>query len=365
MIIGSILLGVTQKMDVIEDCCVIVGLVGVQFLYAGNSILLSYILKFGIHPSSLIILSSFATFLLLSPFSFLFERKLWPKRISSKLFIQWLLLSFGGVTVFQYLFMKGVSLTSPEMATAMPNLAPGLIFCIAWALRLEKVKLDCIYSRAKIGGTLLCVVGAVAMSVMKSVVQVNAAKESETSSPQTPQTVVFDRQTIVGCIYLIAAVIDLSFQVILQAITLHEFPAPVSLCAVTSLIGGLMTAIAQRFEDRQTQQPEWHLLTIQEMLVYAILAGSVSGMCVSLNAWAMKKRGPVIVAIFNPLGTVISAVFSVITLGESIGAGSLGGMCLMFTGLYLVLWAKRKEDVFIANDTSLEIEPDVEKPLLA
>ncbi|GFP81763.1 wat1-related protein at5g47470 [Phtheirospermum japonicum] len=359
--IGILLLWVSKKRDVIEDVGVIVGLVAVQFLYAGNSILLSYILKFGVHPSSLIIFSSFATFLILSPFSILFERRLWPIRFSRKLLLQVLLISFGGVTVFQSLFMKGVSLTSPEMATAMPNLAPGLIFCIAWALRLEKVKLGCIYSRAKIAGTLLCVLGAVAMSVMKSVVQQNTAKD------QSEVSLVFDRQTIVGCIYLIAAVFDLSFQVILQAITLRDFPAPISLCAVTSLIGGLMTAVAQMFEDdRQRQQPEyWPLLTIQEMVVYAILTGSVSGMCVSLNAWAMKKRGPVIVAIFNPLGTVISAIFSVITLGESIGAGSLGGMCLMFTGLYLVLWAKRKEDFSITNDKSLEIEPDVEKPLLA
>jgi len=35
--------------------------------------------------------------------------------------------------VFQYLFLKGINLTSPAMGTAMPNIAPGLIFIIAWA----------------------------------------------------------------------------------------------------------------------------------------------------------------------------------------------------------------------------------------
>jgi hypothetical protein len=39
------------------------------------------------------------------------------------------------VTLFQSLFLKGIKLTSPAMATAMPNLAPGLIFIIAWTLR--------------------------------------------------------------------------------------------------------------------------------------------------------------------------------------------------------------------------------------
>lgn len=52
---------------------------------------------------------------------------------------------------------------------------------------------------------------------------------------------------------------------------------------------------------------------------------------------------------------------------------SLAGMCLMFTGLYFVLWAKRKEgiegisitDDDDDDDCSLEPEYDIEKPLLA
>ncbi|MCI85997.1 auxin-induced protein 5NG4, partial [Trifolium medium] len=35
---------------------------------------------------------------------------------------------------FQSLFLKGISLTSAAMGTAMPNLAPGLIFIIAWTV---------------------------------------------------------------------------------------------------------------------------------------------------------------------------------------------------------------------------------------
>ncbi|KAK6137709.1 hypothetical protein DH2020_028544 [Rehmannia glutinosa] len=251
------------------------------------------------------------------------------------------------------------------MATAMPNLAPGLIFFIAWALRLEKIKLGCIYSRAKIAGTLLCVFGAVFMSLMQSTLQKHTAKEAaEVAFPSPPEDDVFDRKTIVGSLYLIAAVFVLSSQVVLQAITLRDFPAPISLCAITSLIGAVLTAIVQMVGDRKLDTG-WPLITIQQMVFFAILAGSVSGMCVSFNAWAMKKRGPVIVSIFNPLATVISAIFSVITLGESIGLGSLSGMCLMFTGLYFVLWAKKKEGFSISDDSSLEIEGDEEKPLLA
>ncbi|PIN02388.1 hypothetical protein CDL12_25096 [Handroanthus impetiginosus] len=348
----------SMKWEVIEDVGVVVGLVCVQFLYAGNSILLSYLLKLGFEASSLIIFSNFATFFVLSPLSVIFERRRWPNRISCRLFVNLLLLSFGGVTVFQSLFMEGVHLTSPAMATAMPNLAPGLIFLIAWAFRLEKIQLGCRYSRAKIGGTFLCVFGAVVMSLMQSsTVQDNTEKEAFLSPSSD---IAFDKQIIVGSMYLIAAVFVLSIQVVLQAITLREFPAPMSLCATTSLIGMLITTVLQFIEDH-TWDPGWPQLSIQEMISYSILAGSVSGMCVSFNAWAMKKKGPVMVSIFNPLGTVISALFSVITFGEFIGLGSLAGMCLMFIGLYSVLWAKKHEDFAV----SLENEYDVEKPLLS
>lgn len=47
----------------------------------------------------------------------------------------------------------------------------------------------------------------------------------------------------------------------------------------------------------------------------------------------------------------------------------MAGMLVMFTGLYLVLWAKRNEsnvDISIVDvDDSLEIAFDIEKPLLS
>lgn len=44
-------------------------------------------------------------------------------------------ISIRRVTMFQTLFVKGIQLTSPAMGTAMPNLAPGFIFIIAWIFR--------------------------------------------------------------------------------------------------------------------------------------------------------------------------------------------------------------------------------------
>lgn len=58
----------------LEDIAIITGLIGIQFMYAGNSIFLSYLMSLGFKPSALIILTTSATFFVLAPLSFFFER---------------------------------------------------------------------------------------------------------------------------------------------------------------------------------------------------------------------------------------------------------------------------------------------------
>jgi hypothetical protein len=79
--------------------------------------------------------------------------------------------------------------------------------------RLEKVKLCCVYSKVKIVGTILCVVGALMMSLMSST---ESAKESKSSESTPPGDMSFDKHKINGCLYLIAAVFVLSSNVVLQ-----------------------------------------------------------------------------------------------------------------------------------------------------
>lgn len=92
---------------------------------------------------------------------------------------------------------------------------PFLLMDFQWDVnswcRLEKVKLSCLYSKVKILGTLLCVVGAVTMGLMHS-----AAPAQETSV-NTPN-IIFDREKIIGCVYLLAAVFVLSSTVVLQVL---------------------------------------------------------------------------------------------------------------------------------------------------
>ena len=63
-----------MKKEMIEEVVIIGGLVMVQFVYAGNSLLMSYLMSLGLGPFTIVIFSTFATSLILSPFAILFER---------------------------------------------------------------------------------------------------------------------------------------------------------------------------------------------------------------------------------------------------------------------------------------------------
>ncbi|KAK9020826.1 hypothetical protein V6N11_010838 [Hibiscus sabdariffa] len=192
------------KRPLLEDVAIIGGLVGVQFVYAGNSVLHAYLMSLGLRPFPIVICFTLAsaTFFILSPFAFYFERSQWPNRLTLKFITQLVLISFGG---------------------------------------LEKVVLSCLYNKVKIAGTFLCVLAAITMSLMQSIVS------------SGDYNGIFNKHKIIGCMYLMAAVLVLSSNVVLQAKTLGDFPAPMSLCAITSLIGVIITSLVQLFEIHDLQ----------------------------------------------------------------------------------------------------------------
>ncbi|KAF8380506.1 hypothetical protein HHK36_027993 [Tetracentron sinense] len=333
----------SSKSEFIEDIALVAGLMSVQVVYAIYAVFMSYLMSIGLHRVFLIIFGSFSTFIFLFPLSICFER----------------------ITLFQALMLTGLEKTSPGIASAMPNLAPGLIFFIAWSLRLEKVKVKSMYSKVKIVGTLVCIIGAVTMSFMQGPAASHTLATAPTTSAVAPPApeLSFDKNKIIGCMYLMAAVFVQACTIVLQATALGDFPAPMSLCATTSLIGSILTLIIQLIQEHKFDTG-WPILSVQDLIAYALMGGSVTGACVSFQAWSMKKKGPVLVSMFTPIGTLSSVVLSAVTLGDSITLGSLAGMFLMFAGLYFFLWAKGKEN-YAVEDYGFESTKDAEKPLLS
>ncbi|CAN6175416.1 unnamed protein product [Urochloa humidicola] len=349
-----------------EDGAISLGLVGVQLAGAAYMVVVTPVLALGLDPLFLVAIGSLCTAVLTTPFAVKLERKKWPSELSSRLLFQFIVLALGGVTGFQALLLHGMKMTSPAIASAMPNLAPGFIFIISGCLGFERVDLKCRYTRAKILGTVVCLGGAIAMSVLQSPDTPSPGHVLLPRSAAERAAAAAAASWVAGCLFLLGAVLVLSGTIVMQAATMLHFPAPFTLCAVTSLIGAAMTAAFQvatagRFSPGTPQ------ISLQIVLSLVLVGGVVSSACIMFQTWALEKKGPVMVSMFSPTQTVGTAVFSVLFLGRVMHLGSILGMVFLFSGLYAVLWAKKKEGQVLAaqrKEMDRTVNIDMEKPLL-
>ncbi|KAJ0968312.1 hypothetical protein J5N97_025229 [Dioscorea zingiberensis] len=338
-----------------EEVLIVSGLVGIQAVFALYLVFLKRDLALGVHPLFVVVSMNLVNSLFLLPLAVAFERKKWPRTLNPVLMIQFVSIALGGVTAYQSLLILGEKKTSPAIASAMPNLAPGFIFIIAVCLRLEKMEIRCKFTWTKILGTLLCLSGAIAMSFLQS---------SPELTSQVSSGDIAEKEWITGCGYLLASVVVLSCTSVLQAVTMQTFKAPFSLCVVTSLLGAIFTAIVQIIVEGKMEIGS-SAVSPTGIIGIVILGGSVSSVCITYQTWCIKKKGPVLVYIFSPFQAVFSAIFSALIFRQLIGIGSITGMFLMFAGLYTVLWAKKKEIYDDADDNEKLSVNDVEKPLLS
>ncbi|KAK8934685.1 WAT1-related protein [Platanthera zijinensis] len=339
-----------------EDVLVIAGLVAVEGLLGFYTIFLSRILELGLSPVFLVVAGTFVGGVFLIPFAVLLERKKWPAKITPAMVFQLVLISLGGVTMFQGLLLLGIKRTTPIVASITPNLIPGFVFIIAALLRLEKFSIRCKYSQAKVLGTIVCLGGAIAMSIL----------QNRTSSSKHLLLPGESVNWIFGCLFLLAAIIIVSFIMVLQATTMVTFPAPFSICVITSLLGSFLTGSLQILVEGKIDvgTPDLSIF-----IIFLVVSESIiSSACGVYQIWCMSKKGPLLVSIFSPIQTVSATVLSLMLFGQSIKLGSAIGMLFMVIGLYVFLWAKRKEHYEPVESSKIDAQNtpfDMENPLLS
>ncbi|URD84701.1 hypothetical protein MUK42_02158 [Musa troglodytarum] len=363
-----------------EELFIISGNFLVQVTYGAYMVFLNGVFNAGVNPLFLVVFGNSVTAVVVLPVALAFEKKKWPTRLSATLLFHFLLLSLGGVTLFQALMLVGIKKASPDVASAMPNLTPGLIFIISACLRFEKFDACCWYSRTKIMGTLLCLAGVFTMCFLQGTSETPRLANNWSFLLAKPLTLdkAINKDWVLGCFYLLAGVFILSCTTVLQAATMLKFPAPLTLVVITSVMGSSLTALLQLMtEGKISVGPT--TMSITSIVAIVLLGGVVMGTCMAFQGWCITKKGPVLVSIFCPIQTVSTVVVSAALLGQIISLGrvltreyiilfcSLAGIVLMFAGLYVVLWAKKNE-TFSMLDVDAEPEvlvEDVEKPLLS
>ncbi|XP_020591234.1 WAT1-related protein At2g39510-like [Phalaenopsis equestris] len=290
------------------------------------------------------IVSGFATL----PFAYFIERKLRLK-LTLALFIEIFVLSLFGVSLTLNMYFTSLRCTSPIFLASMVNAIPSLTFLMAILLRFEHVNIQSQKGYAKVIGTLVCLAGAITMTLYKgskirtlrgAIIHMHENKIKE--------------NWLKGSILIVASCIAWSIWYIMQAITLQKYPSQLSLTTWMSFIGAAQSAAFTLFVEHKASA--WKMKF--DIDLWSTLYGGIvcSGLIVFIQLWCTKEKGPVFATMFNPISTILVTMLAYFVFGENLFIGSIIGGVIVIIGLYLVLWGKENDEVGMKQQTDMKNE---------
>lgn len=258
------------------------------------------------------------------------------------------------VTVMQNFVFTGVNYTSPVLATAMANLIPAFTFILSIIFRLEKVNIRSSGSLAKVLGTLISVCGAMIVTLYKGPVIRNFwfLNHDLDDSHDTAQSTIAVKDWIIGSLFLAGASISWSIWNIMQVETLKKYPAELSITAFTTFLASIQSALLTSLTVRESAA--WSLKWDIEFISISYSAIIGTGLTYTMQTWCNRKKGPLFVAMFKPVGIVIAAIAGAIFLGDKLHVGSVVGAFFIVLGFYSVIWGQSKDSDSIDQHSSTD-----------
>ncbi|CAA0821981.1 Protein WALLS ARE THIN 1 [Striga hermonthica] len=323
-------------------------MLALQFGYAGFHVVSRAALNMGISKIVFPVYRNILAFLLLLPFAYFLEKKERPP-ISWSLAIHFFLLAIVGITANQGFYLLGLDNTSPTFASAIQNSVPAITFLMAAILRIEKVRLDRKDGISKVAGTLLCVAGASVITLYKGPTIYSPSPRLQLAAalqlpPPTLAAAASGKSWTLGCIFLIGHCLSWSGWLVLQAPVLKKYPARLSFTSYQCFFGIVQFLVIATFVERDPQA--WLVHSGAELFSVFYAGVVASGIAFAVQIWCIDRGGPVFVAVYQPVQTLVVAVMTSVILGEEFYLGGIIGAVLIITGLYFVLWGKNEERKF-------------------
>jgi drug/metabolite transporter (DMT)-like permease len=325
-----------------------------QVLFAGMYILSRIALIDGMNNFVFVTYRQVIATLAIAPFAFLLERKDRPP-LTWPIFFQIFLLGTG-IAITQNCYIPGLYYTSSTFGSAAYNLIPVFTFPIAIFLRLEKINIRSLRGQVKIAGALICVGGAMVMTLYKG----PALKFLSPGAKSDQNTYNSKHNFMLGSILVFVSVAVWSSCIVFQAPILKRYPAQLSLTALTSFIATVesaLIAVICEYKKSNLWTLGWNIELVS--LVYSGTMCFALGMF--LQAWCIRKKGPIFVAIFSPLCTIVTGILEVITLHVYLRVGSVVGAFFIVVGLYSTLWGKATD---LQTEDADEPEKNIEKNIV-
>ncbi|EYU32879.1 hypothetical protein ABFS82_03G064700 [Erythranthe guttata] len=335
-----------------------IAMLALQFGYAGFHVVSRAALNAGISKIVFPVYRNILAFFLLLPFAYFLEKKERP-RITLNFLIQFFLLAIVGITANQGFYLLGLDNTSPTFASAIQNSVPAITFLMALVLGIEKLRLDRKDGISKLAGTLLCVAGASVITLFKgpTIYSPSPRLQAAVAAPEVLAALgdASGKNWTLGCLFLIGHCLSWSGWLVLQAPILKKYPARLSFTSYQCFFGVIQFLVIAAFVERDPQA--WLVHSGSELFSVFYAGVVASGIAFAVQIWCIDRGGPVFVAVYQPVQTLVVAIMASLLLGEEFYLGGIIGAVLIISGLYFVLWGKNEERKF-AQQAAIESPAD-------
>ncbi|XP_019420616.1 PREDICTED: WAT1-related protein At4g19185-like [Lupinus angustifolius] len=302
-----------------------IAMVLVQLFYGSYHVITKVALNVGIYQLLFCVYRDIIALSILAPLAFFHERRI-QLPITKDLLISFFLLGLIGIFGNQLLFIIGLSYTNPTYASTIQSALPVFTFLFAVMMCTERVNLHRYEGWVKVGGTLICVSGAIFM-----VLYHGPALIGYTESVPVTQSEISARGWFIsglenlrldhfhlGVICFIGNCICMAAYIAIMAPVLRKYPANISATAYSYFFGAVVMVIVSLFTVNELK--EW-ILTPSKVLAVLYSGIIASAVNYGLITWCNRILGPALVSLYMPLQHGFSSLLSQIFLGNPIYLG--------------------------------------------
>ncbi|WRX10555.1 EamA domain - like 10 [Theobroma cacao] len=345
------------------QCCgqwkPVAAMVAVNFALAVTNFLVKKILDEGVSHIIILIYRQAISAVFLAPIAYFWERKSRPK-LTARILCHLFLAALIGATLSQYFFLLGLEYTTATFSCAFINMVPAVTFMLALPFGLEKVDIRNKAGGAKVFGTLVCIAGAMVLTLYRGKTLVKSNSRATTHIINYANTMISTKKKerwAIGSILLTVGCIFWSSWFLLQARIGKTYPYQYSSTAFLSFFSAIQSAILSLVAERNFSK--WILKGKLELITVTYAGMVASGLCYVGMSWCVKQKGPVFTSAFTPLVQIFVAMFDFFILHGQIyfGRNSVVGSILVVIGLYILLWGRNSE----AEETNQRKQPQVEQ----
>ncbi|XP_074563142.1 WAT1-related protein At3g30340-like [Curcuma longa] len=315
---------------------VVAVMLAIDAAFAVMNIMIKKTLDAGTDRLAIITLRQLVAAVVLAPIAYFRERKMRPK-LTKSICLHLFFSAALGAALTQYLFLVGLQYTSATFACAFANILPVLTFLMALLFRLETLNLKHAAGISKAVGSLVCVAGALVLSLYKGAALLAAGANNGGAGGASYSS----RQRAMATCTLFAACLCYASWFLVQSKVGQKYPAIYSGAALTFLISFLQAAALSLGLQRGLSV--WLLkskLAIATVLYSGVVGSGVGFLAMS---WCVEQRGPLFAAAFTPLTQILVAVIDTSLFHTQLYLGSVLGSALVIAGLYFLLWGKNKD----------------------